>query len=146
MMDVSNFYYSNIVSLNYCTLPVPIPVQQYPVLTNVSLLYHMDNVHCTGREKSLNECEHNGYGIHNCALNREEAGAICNGVNFKYQKGSVWMYFIVLQEVNVLKMIFDWLMVQHLLMAELRYVWMDFGALCVKKNGAIEKLEWFADS
>ena len=41
----------------------------------------MDNVDCSGYERSLNECEHNGYGIHNCALDYEEAGVICNGLN-----------------------------------------------------------------
>ena len=59
----------------------------------------MDDVHCSGYERSLNECEHNGYGIHNCALNQEEAGVICNGMNpllsFSYQIDCVWVYHIL---------------------------------------------------
>ena len=36
----------------------------------------LDNVDCTGNETILNDCPHNGVGIHNCA-HREDAGVVC---------------------------------------------------------------------
>ncbi|XP_034151064.1 deleted in malignant brain tumors 1 protein isoform X5 [Esox lucius] len=38
----------------------------------------MDDVRCTGRESSLTQCPHNGFGSHNCGHN-EDAGAVCSG-------------------------------------------------------------------
>ena len=36
----------------------------------------MDNMHCTGAETALADCEFRGWGVHNCG-HREDAGAVC---------------------------------------------------------------------
>ena len=36
----------------------------------------MNDVRCTGNEKSLTECRHNGWGKHNCD-HRDHAGVVC---------------------------------------------------------------------
>ncbi|KAK2893276.1 hypothetical protein Q8A73_015760 [Channa argus] len=38
----------------------------------------LDEVACSGSERSLTECEHNGFGTHNCG-HGEDAGVICSG-------------------------------------------------------------------
>ena len=38
----------------------------------------LDNVVCTGNEKNLSECDHNGVGVNNCDRS-EEAGVECEG-------------------------------------------------------------------
>ena len=38
---------------------------------------HLDDVHCTGKEESIFECESSGLGNHNC-LHNEDVGIICS--------------------------------------------------------------------
>ncbi|XP_071330875.1 scavenger receptor cysteine-rich domain-containing protein DMBT1-like isoform X2 [Trachinotus anak] len=39
----------------------------------------LDDVACSGSERSLTECQHRGFGEHNCG-HREDAGVVCSGV------------------------------------------------------------------
>ncbi|KAF5894520.1 deleted in malignant brain tumors 1 protein-like, partial [Clarias magur] len=48
----------------------------------------MDNVRCSGRESSITQCTHNGFGSHNCN-HGEDAGVTCSdGVNIRLVGGS----------------------------------------------------------
>lgn len=39
----------------------------------------LDTVRCNGTEQRLEDCPHNGIGIHNCALDHhEDAGVVCH--------------------------------------------------------------------
>ncbi|XP_049417212.1 scavenger receptor cysteine-rich type 1 protein M130-like isoform X4 [Epinephelus fuscoguttatus] len=39
----------------------------------------LDDVGCSGSERSITECQHNGFGTHNCG-HSEDAGVVCSGV------------------------------------------------------------------
>ena len=38
----------------------------------------LDDVGCSGSERSLTECQHSGFGTHNCG-HHEDAGVVCSG-------------------------------------------------------------------
>ena len=38
----------------------------------------LDNVQCQGHERSIADCQHNGWGSHNCDHN-EDASVLCSG-------------------------------------------------------------------
>ena len=38
----------------------------------------LDNVHCTGSEKSLEECAHSDWGVHSCDRRRRDVSVICD--------------------------------------------------------------------
>ena len=72
MSECKNLLYDSL-------LLASIPLHGHPVLSNSSLFYHLDNVHCRGNENMLSECGHNGLGVHNCVINQNEAGINCSG-------------------------------------------------------------------
>ena len=41
----------------------------------------LDNVGCRGNETNLDDCPHNGVGVHNC-FHLEDAGVICSSSKF----------------------------------------------------------------
>ena len=48
----------------------------------------LDDVGCTGSETTLDDCPHNGIGIHNC-FHSEDAGVVCS------QQGNHAVYTII---------------------------------------------------
>ncbi|KAI5606664.1 scavenger receptor cysteine-rich domain-containing group B protein-like, partial [Silurus asotus] len=60
----------------HCGEVVDAPVSAY--FGKGSGLIWMDNVHCSGSESALKECNSDGWGKHDCGLN-EDAGATCSG-------------------------------------------------------------------
>lgn len=51
-----------------------------------------DDVMCRGTEEYLWQCQHRGWGVHNCNY-REDAGVICSGVSQDYFQ--VFIYSIL---------------------------------------------------
>ena len=43
----------------------------------------LDNIHCTGTESRLDQCTHNGIGVHNC-IHSEDAGVRCTSKPLVY--------------------------------------------------------------
>ena len=46
----------------------------------------LDNVRCNGSEANLTQCQHSGFGVHNC-VPREDAGVFCSA-----GKSVLWMF------------------------------------------------------
>uniref|UniRef100_A0A803SKP7 SRCR domain-containing protein n=1 Tax=Anolis carolinensis TaxID=28377 RepID=A0A803SKP7_ANOCA len=52
---------------------------------------HMNNVNCQGNESSLEDCSHDGWGVHNCH-HKEDASVICSGNPNNNCEGRVGVY------------------------------------------------------
>ena len=50
---------------------------------NSSMPIWLDEVQCTTGDNSLSECNHNGWGIHDC-YHSEDAGVACYGIGLLY--------------------------------------------------------------
>ncbi|KAJ8370120.1 hypothetical protein SKAU_G00101480 [Synaphobranchus kaupii] len=66
---------------------VPVAALQYAHFGQGTGLIFLDNVHCTGSEQSLLDCQSNGLGSHDC-YHFLDAGVICAGVNTTEYNGT----------------------------------------------------------
>ena len=64
------------------SLLASLPLESHTVLSSILLFYHLDEVHCSGTEANLTECENSGVGVHDCSQGFEEAGVICYGTPY----------------------------------------------------------------
>ena len=48
----------------------------------------LEHLSCTGSERQLTDCNHNGFGVHGCG-HHEDAGLVCNS-----EKRSYWNIFV----------------------------------------------------
>ena len=58
----------------------------------------LDDVRCTGNEAYLDECQFNGWGVHNCG-HQEDAGVVCQGTFHMFK--SIGMYVSIIYLVSV---------------------------------------------
>ena len=49
----------------------------------------LERLSCTGSERQLTDCNHNGFGVHGCG-HHEDAGVVCNS-----EKHNYWSIFTV---------------------------------------------------
>ena len=56
--------------------PIAVYDAQFGLYTTFTIV--MDEVHCQGDETSLIECQHAGFGRHNCRSS-DAAGVVCRG-------------------------------------------------------------------
>ncbi|XP_061114999.1 deleted in malignant brain tumors 1 protein-like isoform X1 [Conger conger] len=66
---------------------VALGAMQYAHFGEGTGLIFLDNVHCTGSEQSLLDCQSNGLGAHNC-MHYQDAGVICAGLNTTEYNGT----------------------------------------------------------
>ena len=66
-------------SVNYSYVTVSYPLLRYG--NNNPLVMHLDDVYCDGSEIKLTECDHRGFGVHNCLKGRDGAGVICTSTS-----------------------------------------------------------------
>lgn len=62
-----------------------------------TLFYHLDDVECNGNESRLADCKHGNIGAHDCWIEHQQAGVICNSSLLALHKdflvnGSVAVY------------------------------------------------------
>ena len=60
----------------------------------------MDSIQCTGDESSLTECDHQGWGSHNCGHD-EDAGVICTPGDSNYIILVVWQNLTIITKILV---------------------------------------------
>ena len=64
--------------------PAYVPLSSHYVKSNTSLLFHLGSLECSGNEKTLKVCAHDGPGLEiDCLKGKGEAGVIC-GCKFEF--------------------------------------------------------------
>ena len=53
-------------------------IYKQPGITKASKIW-LDDVSCTGRESNIDECDHSGWGQHNC-VHHKDVGVRCYGM------------------------------------------------------------------
>ena len=102
--------------------------------------YHLGDVGCTGNETALINCKHTEVGFVNAY---RQAGVTCSCMfafsSFKHRN-------VFSQAGNVMRLMFNSLVVKHQMMEELRYVWMGSGDQYVVTDGTTEMLMLCVDN
>ena len=99
--------------------------------------YHLGYVGCTGNKTALINCGHTEVGVENVYYGQRDAGVKCSCMftfsSFKHRN-------VFSQTGNVMRLLFDSLVVKHQMMDEWRYVWMGPGVQSVVTDGTTEML------
>lgn len=90
----------------------------------------LDEVTCTGEEKMLTQCAHDGFDVHDCSHMEDLVVACLRKLILKYYKALPVCVCVQLE--SVLKGKCAWLKATVLSMMEMwSYVWMECGLQCV---------------